>query len=68
MRTKVDGVIEIFIKDHFDARLHNHPLHGSLHGRRSLCVSDDIRILFQEFDGYTVVIFFKVGGHSEIYR
>lgn len=64
----VDKAILIFRKNPFDPRLSNHGLKGVMHGKRSIAATDDLRIIFEEFDGYTVVILLKVGGHGKVYE
>ncbi len=66
-RKRVDDAIDLFRKDQFAFSLHNHPLKGAMEGRRSLSAGFDLRIIFEERDGYTVVIMIAVGTHEEVY-
>ena len=66
-RRRIDDAIAIFRRDQFAFSLHNHPLKGSMEGRRSLSAGFDLRIIFEERDEYTVVILIAVGRHEEVY-
>lgn len=41
-------IIRLFQDHPFDPSLHNHPLSGSMTGKRSISVTDDMRIIFTE--------------------
>lgn len=66
-RRRVDEAITLFRHDPFDVSLHNHALRGDMKGQRSLSAGFDLRILFEERDGYAVVIMIAVGTHEEVY-
>jgi mRNA-degrading endonuclease YafQ of YafQ-DinJ toxin-antitoxin module len=66
-RKRVDNAIGIFRKNPLDPILRNHPLKGDMKGRRSLSAGFDLRLIFEERDGYTVVIMIAVGKHEEVY-
>lgn len=66
-RKRVDDTLELFRRDPHAILLYNHPLKGSMKGRRSLSAGFDLRIIFEERDGYTVVIMIAVGKHEEVY-
>lgn len=59
--------LETFTKNPFTKSLNNHALHGKLASFRSISAGYDIRIIFEEYDGYTIVIFIKVGTHDQVY-
>lgn len=63
----VADAIILFGKDPFDPRLKNHALKGDMKGQRSISAGFDLRIVFEEHDGYTVVIMIEVGGHEDVY-
>ena len=67
-KNKVKLAMEVFIKDPNSITLHNHALVGNLKGRRSFSVAPDLRIVFEEYDDYTLVIFFKLGNHNQVYK
>ena len=50
-------------KNPFDPSLRNHTLQGKLKGLRAFSAAYDLRIVFEERDGYLVVIFVDVGSH-----
>lgn len=64
----VEQTITIFQKDPSDPTLHNHRLSGQLKQQRSISVTGDIRIIFEEHDEYMIVIFLRVGSHSQLYK
>ena len=61
LQNKVFKTIDIFIDNPYHKSLHNHSLSGNLRGKRAISVSGDLRIIFQEFDSYTLVIFLDLG-------
>jgi len=61
-------IIDIFINNPNSKQLLNHALKGVLLGKRSISVSFDLRIIFEEFDDYTLVIFLDLGSHNRIYK
>ena len=66
-KEKTLKTIELFIKNPLNRKLHNHSLTGILRNKRSISVSDDLRIIFEEFNNYTLIIFLNIGTHSRIY-
>lgn len=64
-RTKY--TIRIFEANPFDIRLHNHGLAGDMNGVRAISVTSDIRIIFQEFYYYKIVLFLDIGTHNQVY-
>jgi addiction module RelE/StbE family toxin len=41
-------ILDLFQENPLDPSLRNHPLRGSMSGKRSISVSDDMRIIFVE--------------------
>ncbi len=66
-RIKVEETLILFEKNPFDQRLKNHELKGDMVGKRSISVRSDLRIIFEEFDGYVVVLLLNVGTHNQVY-
>ncbi len=66
-REKVLEAIQFFQVDPFDPILRNHPLKGSMQGKRSFSVTGDIRIIFEEYESYTLVLMLDVGTHNQVY-
>jgi len=64
---KVLGTIRFFQVDPLHPALHNHPLKGSLIGERAISITGDMRIIFEEHDGYTFVLMLNVGTHNQVY-
>ena len=67
IQEKVERTIEKFIKNPFDKTIYNHPLKGLLKRQRSISVTGDIRIIFEEYENYTLVLMLEVGTHSQLY-
>ncbi len=55
----------IFVNDHFDSILNNHPLKGPYAGYRSITINGNIRALYKIKD--TMVVFSHIGSHNELY-
>ncbi len=67
LQMKIADRTEIFKQNPSHPLLRNHALHGEMQGKRAISVTGDMRIVFQEFEGYTVVLFLDVGKHSLVY-
>ena len=67
LQDKVDNAILRFRDDPFDSILKNHKLSGRMEGRRAVWVTGNVRIIFREYQDYTLVVMLDVGGHSEVY-
>jgi addiction module RelE/StbE family toxin len=67
MKTKVDLAIHKFRDDPFDKTLKNHALSKKMEGKRAFSVSGNVRIVFEEYDDYVLVIMLDVGTHSQVY-
>jgi len=68
MRVKVSQVIAMFRNHPFEPRLHNHRLKGKICNRNSIRVTNDIRIIFEQEDNYTRVLFLQIGTHNQVYK
>jgi len=66
-KQNVSKAITLFAQDPFDPRLRNHTLHGKHEGIRSIAAGYDLRILYREEKGYTIVFFLDVGSHDKVY-
>jgi len=64
---KIFKAIEIFVENPHNINLNNHKLHGSLDGKRVISAAPDLRLVFEEFDDYTLVIFLDLGKHNRVY-
>lgn len=67
LQEKVSEKIGLFIQNRFDEVLNNHSLKGKFVGLRSISVTGDLRIIFKEEKGYTIVIMLNIGSHSQLY-
>ena len=55
----------LFLVNEFNPVLNNHPLSGEFFGFRSINITGDYRAIYMERGN--VVIFLKIGTHSELY-
>jgi addiction module RelE/StbE family toxin len=67
LKEKVNLSIERFYQDPFDPSLKNHALKGAMSGRRAISVTGDIRMIFEEYDDYVLVVMLDVGTHNQVY-
>lgn len=64
----VTAAMERFTANPLDPTLHNHALHGRMHGLRAFSAGGDLRIIFQEYRGYVLVVVLDIGTHERVYR
>jgi len=57
--------LEIFTEDQFNYSLNNHALTGKFKGWRSINITGDIRVHYEEKG--IVIILMNIGSHSELY-
>ena len=67
LKNRVDYALERFIKNPLDPSLINHNLQGRMKGFKSIKAGIDLRIIFKEEGGYTLVIMIDLGKHDNIY-
>lgn len=67
VRGKTDFALKKFIKNPFDPTLKNHPLKGHLKPKRAFSVTGNIRVVFEEYDNYAVILMLDVGNHPRVY-
>jgi addiction module RelE/StbE family toxin len=67
MKEKVDKKVQLFREDPQNKILRNHALKGVMKNRRAISVTGDVRIIFREFDSYTLVLMLDVGSHPHVY-
>lgn len=58
---------ELFLQNHADYRLGNHPLAGTWAGHRSIDITGDVRAVYEQVEGHTAR-FVAIGSHSELYE
>lgn len=68
LKDKVDEALVIFVGNPFDHRLRNHALKGDYTGQRSIDVTGDVRIIFEEKNSYVEVILIELGKHAQLYK
>lgn len=66
-KKKTIAAIRRFEKNPFDPVLKNHALTGNLIGKRAFSIAGDMRIIFEEFDNYVLVIMLDIGTHNQVY-
>ena len=59
--------VELFLKDPFDLKLNNHSVGYIYPNWRSINITGDYRVLFEPKDD-ELVVFMKIGTHSELYK
>ncbi|MBT4384856.1 type II toxin-antitoxin system mRNA interferase toxin, RelE/StbE family [Candidatus Peregrinibacteria bacterium] len=67
LQNKVIERIRLFQSDVNYPLLKNHALIGSMKGKRAISVTGNVRIIFEEYEDYTLVVMLDVGGHSQVY-
>jgi addiction module RelE/StbE family toxin len=55
----------IFLQDEFSPILNNHALKGKYQGYRSINITGDIRVIYE--NSSEDVVFVKIGSHSKLY-
>ncbi len=55
----------IFLQDEFNPILNNHALKGKYQGYRSINITGDIRVIYE--NSSEDVVFVKIGSHSKLY-
>ncbi len=66
IKAKVPARLKVFQANKYTAILNNHALIGKLQGLRSINISGDYRIIFEE-SGEDVVLV-MIGTHSQLYK
>jgi addiction module RelE/StbE family toxin len=69
IRNEVDRKIKIFQKDHMNKALNNHPLRHEYAGFRSIDITNDYRVIYEEVESgeESIAYFFMLGTHKELY-
>jgi addiction module RelE/StbE family toxin len=57
----------LFIQDSHDPVLRNHELLGKYKGFRSINVTGDYRVVFEELEDGSIALLLMIGTHSELY-
>jgi mRNA-degrading endonuclease YafQ of YafQ-DinJ toxin-antitoxin module len=64
---RVNAALKIFLMNPFDPRLRNHKLAGKRGDLHTMSAGYDLRIIYREKDGHTVIFFVNAGTHDEVY-
>jgi len=57
--------MEVFIEDQFHYSLNNHALTGTFKGMRSINITGDVRVHYEETN--VGIILLDIGSHAELY-
>lgn len=66
LQAKFYQVLEIYSRNKIDRQLNNHVLTGRYLGYRSIDLTGDWRIIFEEVDNETIKLV-NIGTHSQLY-
>lgn len=66
LQGKLYQTLKLYAEDKTDERLYNHALTGAYFGYRSINLTGDYRIIFEEIDSETIRLV-NVGTHSQLY-
>lgn len=66
LQEKFYAILGIYLKNKTDRQLNNHTLTGKYLGYRSMDVTGDWRIIFEEIDDETIKLV-NIGTHSQLY-
>jgi len=58
--------LRLFMGDQYHPSLNNHQLHGSLRTYRSINITGDCRLIYEQYDESTVRLI-DIGTHSNLY-
>ncbi len=64
---KVNQALMVLKSNAHHPSLKNHALKGGMKGSRSISAGGDLRIIFTEYENYTLVFFLDVGSHNQVY-
>lgn len=67
LKEKTDDAIEKFRLNPLDSTLKNHKLSGKLKGKKAFSITSDMRVVFEEYDDYVLVIMLDIGTHNQVY-
>jgi len=68
IKNKFKSRLEIFIQDRSDVILNNHVLLGELKRYRSINITGDWRVIFEDIDNGEIAYFVSIGTHSQLYN
>jgi len=59
--------LKLFEVNPFDATLNNHPLKGKWRGKRSVNITGDCRLIFEDL-GNSIYVLHDFGAHNQLYK
>jgi addiction module RelE/StbE family toxin len=65
IQTKFFQKMDVFVEDQFHYSLNNHALIGKFKGWRSINITGDVRVHYEEYG--SIIILMNIGSHSELY-
>lgn len=68
LQVLVSKKLLLFKKDPFHPSLKNHALHGQMQHLRAISITRNIRIIFEEYDNYAIVLMLDIGSHNRLYE
>ena len=66
IQEKFKEKLEIFAEDQFDYSLNNHALTGEFRGLRSINITGDIRVHYEETANAIILV--NIGSHAQLYK
>lgn len=66
-QTDVDEALTLFIENHANLKLKDHPLKGRLKGLRAFSAAFDLRIVYRQEEKFVVITLLDVGTHNQVY-
>lgn len=66
-KDRVDKALNLFKENTTHKKLRNHTLKGKRKEERAISAGGDLRLIFKEYEIYTLVLFLDVGSHNQVY-
>jgi len=66
VREAMVGRIQLFTENPYHPTLNNHSLHGHLRNYRSINITGDYRLMYEQYDAQTARLI-DIGTHHELY-
>ena len=66
IQLKCKEKIQVFVEDQFHYSLNNHALTGKFKGLRSINITGDIRVHYEERDNGIILL--DIASHSQLYK
>ncbi|KKU57210.1 MAG: Addiction module toxin, RelE/StbE family [Parcubacteria group bacterium GW2011_GWA2_47_12] len=66
VKTALAERLRLFVKEPRHPLLNNHPLHGSMRAYRSINITGDYRLIYEEYDEHTIRLI-DIDTHGNLY-